>query len=171
MADFLPAFEKTMGFEDSHPSGLITIDNNGARVRFGINEKDNPNMSAAFWDPATPVETARFEAQGEYLTSRWQPNQLGGILNQDVANKLFDMSVNMGRKSIILGQRAAIACGKSLIVDGLSGPHTLDAINSTAPIDYLNELRIFSIAYYHAVEGKNPADIAYDSSWMTRARA
>lgn len=170
MAEFQPAFENTLKYEDSIPSGEVTPEPKGGRARFGINSIAHPNMPDNFW--TDPADQAIKLAEQEELVGYWQPNMLGGILSQDVATKLFDMSISMGRKeAIILAQRAVIELGQSLTVDGLMGPHTLSAINAVAPSDLLNELRLLSVAYYHATEQQNPADLAYDKSWMQRARA
>ena len=60
------------------------------------------------------------------------PMRLAEVENQNVANKLFDMGVNMGvRQAAVYAQRAVNPShGRQLTEDGNIGPKTLAAINA-----------------------------------------
>jgi Glycosyl hydrolase 108/Predicted Peptidoglycan domain len=170
MAYFLPAFENTMGYEDSKPSGRVTAEPEGAKARFGVNSKAHPEMPPSFW--TDPPETAIEQAKAVYHSGYWNPLLLDGLLNQDLANKMFDMAINMGvREGAILAQRAAVALGANITVDGVIGPATLQALNCLAPADVHAKLRMLSVAYYQHIEQIHPADAKWDGAWMARAEA
>lgn len=70
------------------------------------------------------------EASEIYKKRYWDVCRCDEIADQQLANKICDMSVNMGpHQAVILCQRACNALGLNLAVDGLCGPTTLKAIN------------------------------------------
>ena len=70
--------------------------------------------------------------------------------DQSIADKVFDMAVNMGMGTAVRLVRAALngALGARLKLDGIAGPKTLAAINGAEPWALLLELRAFSLAHY-----------------------
>jgi type VI secretion system secreted protein VgrG len=161
-----------MRFEDSIPSGRVTSEPNGGKARFGINSAAHPEMRPGFW--TDPAEIAIKDAEEVEFNGYWRHLQLGGILNQAVANKVFDMAINMGTKpAAVLAQRACVMgkYGLQLNVDGIIGQATLDAINSCPPDVMLQGLRDLSIAYYQHIEQVHPAEAKWEGSWMARAKA
>src|SRR5258708_22889915 len=105
MSDFALAFAHTMQFEDdpSHP-GRVTHDA-GGRTRFGIADKFHPDLPEEFF--TGPEEETRAQAEEIELEQYWKPLNLDGVEEQTVANKIFDMGVNMGaHQAAVLTQRA-----------------------------------------------------------------
>lgn len=129
MADFKQAFSHTLKLEE-------IIKDAGGRTRFGIAGKFHPELPEEFF--TGPAEEALAEAQRIEEQEYWEAMRLAELANQNVANKLFDMGVNMGvRQASIYGQRAAnlllgrLASGaeQRLAEDGVIGAKTLAAIN------------------------------------------
>src|SRR5215475_2876982 len=105
MADFKPAFAFVLQHEDSTRSGKVTVDA-GGRTRFGIAGRFHPDLPEEFF--TGPAEEALAEAERIEEREYWAPMRIGEVENQNVANKLFDMGVNMGiRQAGIYAQRAA----------------------------------------------------------------
>ena len=103
MADFKPAFEFVLQHEDATRSGRVTVDA-GGRTRFGIAEKFHPELTEEFF--TGPAEDALQEAQKIEKRDYWDCLRLSEVENQNVANKLFDMGVNMGvRQAAVYSQR------------------------------------------------------------------
>jgi lysozyme family protein len=172
MADFKTAFLLTLQHEDSTRSGKVTVDA-GGRTRFGIAEKFHPDLPEEFF--TGPTEDALAEAEKIEQCEYWDRMRLAEIENQNVANKLFDMGVNMGvRQAAVYAQRAANALvigeGK-LVEDGEIGPKTLAAINGADPIAYYQALCELSAAHYRHVAAVNPAQAVNLAGWMKRAEA
>jgi lysozyme family protein len=101
--------------------------------------------------------------------------RLGEVENQNVANKLFDMGVNMGvRQAAVYAQRAAnslLLADARLVEDGEIGAKTLAAINNADPIAYYQALCELSAAHYRHVAAVNPAQAVNLAGWMKRAEA
>lgn len=115
MADFKTAFLFTLQHEDSTYTGKVTVDA-GGRTRFGIAEKFHPDLPEEFF--TGPTEDALAEAEKIEESEYWGRMRLAEIENQNVANKLFDMGVNMGvRQAGVYAQRAA-----RVVEDGVIGP-------------------------------------------------
>jgi lysozyme family protein len=71
----------------------------------------------------------------------WERQGYASIVDQMIATKVMDMSINMGpgRAHQYL-QRALNTCGYKLAVDGRIGPRTLNAANDAEPRELLLEL-------------------------------
>lgn len=180
MANFQPAIENTMLFEDPQRSGKVTEDA-GGRTRFGVAEKFHPDLPAEFFSAETDKALALAEAvlEREY----WEQPGFAHIEDQGVANKLFDMAVNMGvHQAALYAQRAANAALESsgaqppsaasrLDEDGVPGAKTIDIINSLDAAKYVELLREFSAAHYRHIAGVNPAQAPNLEAWLRRAAA
>lgn len=180
MAKFQPAFENTMQFEDPQRSGKITEDA-GGRTRFGVAEKSRPDLPAEFF--SAEKEEALALAESVLENEYWDRAGLAEIEDQAVANKLFDMAVNMGvHQAAVYAQRAANAvfqisgmqppgAGNCLDEDGMFGEKTVAVINSLDPAKYAALLREFSAAHYRHIAGVNPAKSPNLETWLKRAAA
>ncbi|HMC32711.1 MAG TPA: glycosyl hydrolase 108 family protein [Candidatus Angelobacter sp.] len=181
MADFKPAFAFALMHEDPTCSGKVTEDA-GGRTRFGIAGKFHPDLPEEFF--TGPAEEALAEAEKIEERDYWQSMRLAEVENQNVANKLFDMGVNMGvRQAAIYAQRAAnylLGHGADdpsqteasrLLEDGVIGNKTLAAINNFEPKEYYQSLCELSEAHYRHVATVNPAQAVNLRGWLKRAQA
>jgi lysozyme family protein len=169
MADFKTAFLFTLQHEDSARSGKVTVDT-GGRTRFGIAERFHPDLPEEFF--TGPVEDALTEAEKIEEREYWDIMRLAAVENQNVANKLFDMGVNMGvHQAAIYAQRAVSSQGQQLAEDGRIGPKTLAAINAIDPQTYYGLLCQFSAWHYRHIATNNPAQAMNLAGWIKRAEA
>jgi lysozyme family protein len=175
MADFKAAFAFVLLHEDASRSGKVTEDA-GGRTRFGIAEKFHPDLPEEFFTGLADeaLATAEQIEEREY----WERMRLGEVEDQDAANKLFDMAVNMGvRQAAVYAQRAvnyllsvAPAPGVSrLAEDGEIGEKTLAAINGLDPQKFHQVLRELSAAHYRHIAAVNPAQAVNLDGWLRRA--
>jgi lysozyme family protein len=169
MADFKPAFLFTLQHEDSTRSGKVTVDA-GGRTRFGIAEKFHPGLPEEFF--TGPPEDALAEAEKIEEREYWETLRLGEVEDQNVANKLFDMGVDMGvRQGAVYAQRAVNSQGRQLTEDGKIGPKTLAAINAIDPQTFYGLLCQFSAWHYRHIATNNPAQAVNLQGWLKRAEA
>jgi len=98
---------------------------------------------------------------------------LSKIIYQEVAEKICDMSMPMGRKrAVICAQRAcrSVTAGdKELDEDGVMGPNTLSSINICFNRNFLCAFRSECAAYYRLVAQSNPNKDRYLQGWLNRA--
>ena len=172
MADFKPAFAFVLQHEDPTRSGKVTEDA-GGRTRFGIAEKFHPDLPEEFF--AGPAEEALAAAEKIVEQEYWEPMRLAEVENQNVADKLFDMAVNMGvRQAAVYLQRAInglVDPAQRLAEDGVIGPRTLAATNAARPVVLYQLLCELSARHYRHVAAMNPAQAVNLAGWIKRASA
>jgi lysozyme family protein len=174
MADFKPAFLFTLQHEDSTRSGKVTVDA-GGRTRFGIAEKFHPDLPEEF--STGPAKDALTEAEKIEEREYWDTLRLPEVKNQNVANKIFDMGVNMGvRQTAVYAQRAVNSQlqqsqAQQLTEDGNIGPKTLAAMNAMDPQTFHGLLCQFSAWHYRHIAANNPAQAVNLAGWLKRASA
>jgi lysozyme family protein len=113
MADFHTALTPTLKAEGGY---VNDPQDNGGETYRGISRKNFPKWNGwAFVDTHKPLHTGQLIADGNidslvdafYRSNFWNPIMGDDIINQDVANDLFDSSVNMGvHQAVILSQRS-----------------------------------------------------------------
>jgi lysozyme family protein len=101
-----------------------------------------------------------------YLANFWR---YGGVQNQDVANKLFDLSVYKGpEEACKIAQRSANCQACQLTVDGGYGPITEKGLNlCNAPV-LLNDMRRLAAKLSTDLAGKDPSQLEFLKDWLMR---
>jgi len=136
----------------------------GGETNFGISKRSYPSVDIA----NLTIEDAAVIYERDF----WRPHPYAHINDQDVANKVFDMSVNMGsHRAHILLQRSVNGCGGCVVCDGSFGPLTLDAVNRADPSILLNEIRENMGKFYYSLAASKPSNQKFLKGWMARANA
>lgn len=169
MSQFQPALEYVLNFEDRGRTYAATPDPGGSAIA-GVN-------SAAWLNSYQDIANAQ---QGQraalvaafYQAKFWISLQIGGINDQDVANRVLDMSVNGGpRWGPKILQMAANTLGCTLTVDGQLGPNTFEAVNALDPERLLAAYRMARVAHYQSIAAAKPELAKYLPVWTERAEA
>jgi lysozyme family protein len=184
MANFTTAFNITMQTEGGYDPGV-----GEAETYMGVDRSQNPGWSG--WstidainheNPGASVSTLddlfaanailQADIQQFYESNYWNPLQLTTINDQQVANALFDCSVNPCLTSV--SNVAQIACNvvvqKSVTVDGEVGPLTISCINSLPPNLYVTAFNGIRVANYYERSRLTPADVQWLRSWLGRCK-
>jgi lysozyme family protein len=102
-----------------------------------------------------------------YDADYWRFN---GLVDQRVATKIFDMSVNMGRKMAVrLTQEVLNDLGAGLDQDGSYGPLTEQATNAVNPDRMLELLCMVSAEHYKCIVDSRPQSAKFLKGWLIRA--
>src|ERR1700722_4803257 len=106
-------------------------DDAGGATRYGISLKFYRSKIQPDATPDIIKDLTGNDAAAIYNKFFWERAPFAQIINQKLANRLFDLAVNCGiKESVILLQRAVNSClGNHLTVDGLMGSDTLKASN------------------------------------------
>lgn len=172
MAQFLPAFDRTMRFEDPQLAYALVPDNKGDVIS-GINSLFFPKQFDAI--QAIPQAQRGAAVRYFYHITFWQPNFLAGISDQALANSVFDSEVNQGpgTANMMLQRACNVLCpaGKELAVDGAIGPVTLSMVNHLPPADLLDRFIKLRIAAYTHAAALVPDGEACLPGWIKRAEA
>lgn len=109
------------------------------------------------------------EAEHLYDIHYWTKYGYGRIDDQAVATKILDLSANMGdiggHKCIQRAIRAAE--GWELVDDGILGPKTLKAINSSDPKILLPTFKSEAAGYYRSIRYEGSKNFL--KGWLNRA--
>lgn len=156
-------FEKAIEVVLAHEGGYVNHPADpGGETKYGITKRSYPNVDIKNLTIA--------EAKQIYFDDFWKPFRFEQIINDAMATKLFDTSVNTGTKRAVrFVQQALNTMGKSLDVDGVFGPGTLAAINSVDNSVLLNVYRGVQAEYYKGLVAADPKKSVFLKGWLVRA--
>ncbi len=119
-------------------------------------------------DKKTMEQLTREQAILLYRHYFWNPHHYERIVDQRIATKTFDFTVNAGsRASHTCVQWALRASGNDKVcIDGLLGDQTIKAINAADAMVLLAAFRSEMAGYYRAL--KKPH---FEAGWLRRAYA
>ena len=159
MAERDEKFERAVEKLLSHEGGYVNDpDDPGGETCFGISKRFYPDMNIK--------GLTREKAEKIYFRDFWVPGRFGEFDQENVAEKIFDLSVNMGlRKAAVILQLALVFTGMKVTVDGIVGPETIGAVNGHPnELWLLDKIRIYAIQEYLGI-GK----VKYLKGWIGRA--
>ena len=174
MAEFDPAIQLTL----QHEGGFFHNPVTGEIVNFGITlvfVRDSGYRPAA--DEAFIRNLSTEQARDIYRQYFWDRHNIGAIRDQDLANKVFDLTVNMGPGGktrdggLTLVQRAVNDCGGKCTVDGILGPKSIAAINGLDPVALLAAYRQRARKRYQAIAAADLKLTGNLSGWLARLDA
>jgi lysozyme family protein len=94
------------------------------------------------------------------------------INSQAIANKLFDLGVNMSTATAIkLLQTACIDCAMPVAADGKFGSVTLNAVNSLDPVLLLTAFKKRALGHYQHIVAMDATQSVFIDGWAKRAMA
>jgi lysozyme family protein len=168
MADFQPAVTLTLAHEGGFFHNPITgeIVNHGVTLAFVQSSGYNPDADEDFILNLTPAE-----ASAIYRTYFWDRYHIGSIADQDLANKTFDLTVNMGPAALKLLQSAVNASGGQCAVDGILGPLSIAQINALDAAQLLAQLKELAAQRYQRIADDNQQLAGNLTGWLSRLNA
>jgi lysozyme family protein len=166
MANVDAAITYVLGWEDSTLSGKITEDE-GGRTRFGIAERYHPELTNSLFYSSMGSVAALQVARGIYAKEYADPLCVEEITNQDVANKLLSLGVNIGISRASKMLQAAVGVEE----DGVIGVRTLMKLSYADPLQVLADLRASAERFYVHDVAQDPSNQKYLAGWLVRARA
>lgn len=109
---------------------------------------------------------------GELYRQRfWDRYRYDAIKDQQLATKVFCLSVHAGPRRAHLVLQKALQYHTPIIIDGLIGPLTRAAANSVEPSRVVTEFRHETAAFYRELMDKKPGLWKFAKGWMNRAYA
>lgn len=187
MANFIPAYNMIMKYEGSYNNDPVDI---GGETYKGISRVYNPTWKG--WKIIDELkEKSDFPKnllRNWYLNQLvklyfkkkyWDPLLLDDIMDQEIAEKLFDISVNMGthRSSVFL-QQALNYLNRNqmlyldLVEDGKVGKKTLGALKVYLEYDkpnfILKVLNLLQGNHYLSYMKRSPKQEKFARGWLNR---
>jgi lysozyme family protein len=104
----------------------------------------------------------------------WNDYRFSRFLDQKVANKVFDMVVNMGDvQAVKILQRACNDFGAwlPLVVDGILGSKTVGFANNVNSAALLLQIKKRCVRFYLDIIDRDPKQIENKKGWLRRAES
>ena len=190
MAQFkkaIPVILKHEGGLVNHPDDPGGVTNYGISLRWALRLHKAAAGDSLFdidgdgdVDPDDIRGMDEEQAKKIYEIAIWKAHNYAHLFDQEVATKVFDMTVNMGpAQSHKNTQRACRSVGRYVKDDGIIGPLTLAAVNGANSSSLLAAIRSEMAGFYRAIilrnsalikEGHNVNDFSkFKEGWMRRA--
>jgi lysozyme family protein len=167
MANVDAAIDYVLGWEDAGLSGVITTAPDGKRTRFGIDEHWHPELTNCLYYSSMGSVAALQIARGIYDVNYCQPLCIAEIDNQEIANKLLSLGVNVG----VVNAARMLQDAVTVSGDGRIGPLTLHALDLADPTKVMEDLRAEATNYYDEVVARDPDKQMFLQGWLRRASA
>lgn len=193
MADFEIAYAKTNGHEGGYANNPT---DRGGETYMGISRNNFPNaeiwkyidnykavirkmgsaVNAANLDPQLKADpSAQSSVKAFYKKNFWDSSNLSSFTNQDIANEVYDSSVNCGietaakwlQRSINAANRNQ-AIYSNILVDGNIGAKTIAALSKVNAGVILKMVNCLQGAYYIAICERNEPQEVFINSWFSR---
>ena len=137
----------------------------GGETTFGITHDDAKKYLGYTGDMR---DFKKSDAEKIYEKVYYRGNHIDKITDDRVALSIFDWAVNSGGKGIKKAQIVANKFGASLIVDGIIGNKTLEAINSINPEAFLKEYHEMQRTFYKNLAVKDRTQEDFLKGWLNR---
>lgn len=162
VADFLPAFERMIVNEGGYVLHAVA-DDKGGQTYAGIARNRWPKWAGwgvidAGGEPHADL------VRGFYRANFWTALRLEEVELQDVAQNLFDFSVNAGVGTA--AKLAQVAVGTT--PDGRIGPKTLAAINAIDPELFVLRFSLAKITRYRDIVTRDRSQGKFLLGWINR---
>lgn len=173
---FESAVKVVMDHEDKTGKGKITKDSGGV-TKYGISLRFlklaglDLNMDGVI-DAYDILSLSPEKSKEVYKEYWWDKYKYNNIDDLSVATKIFDLSVNMGPvQAHKIAQRALnnLTPNNPYSVNGILGPKTLLAINSSNPMHLLASIKKEASKYYIHLSEIKPEFRKELNGWLTRA--
>lgn len=162
MADFLPAFEKTLLAEGGYVLHDVAGDRGGMTYA-GIARNRWPQWRGWSTLDAGGTPEAR-EVRGFYEANFWTPLRLGEVASQAVAETIYDFGVNAGTATAVKLAQAVVGATP----DGRMGPVTLAAINGVDPTQFVLAYALAKVARYRDIVMRDRGQAKFLLGWLNR---
>jgi len=162
MADFLPAFEKTILKEGGYQLTNIA-DDRGGQTYAGISRRSNPGWPG--WEYIDRGDTpSALMVRTFYLQNHWDVMGLTAIESQMVAQSMFDFGVNT--HPLVAAKLAQLVVGAT--PDGKIGPVTTAAINAVNVDLFMAHFALAKVARYRDIVRRDKTQLKFLLGWINR---
>jgi len=173
MADIKKALEATLKHEGGY---VFDKDDPGGETYRGVARNSNPNWvgwryldemknNANFPECLNDNRELQIAIVDLYKSNYWSRIKGDQIEKQAIANKIFDIAVNMGPGTAAKLLQAAL----NVSIDGRIGNNTLSALNGVNFELFMCEFRLIIIARYMAICKNRYKSRKFLYGWIKRA--
>lgn len=134
----------------------------GGETKFGITK----NVAKSYGYDVSNLTKA--QAKEIYFKNYYLKNNLDKIVNDKIALSIFDWLVNSGVWAIKKAQLSLCNLGYKVVIDGIIGKNTINALNLVDTNDFLNEYHKIQKLFYEAIVKTSPTQKKFLRGWLNR---
>jgi len=156
----LTKFDDIIEITLKHEGGYVDDPKDlGGETNFGITKRFYPDLDIKNLTKAGAKEI--------YKKDYWDKNTVED-LPDNLKHIFFDMCVNQGRGTAVrIVQRACVAKGADIAIDGGFGPGTKSALDTYKP--EVDRVRCYRLKHYYDIVNKKPEQEKFLYGWFKRA--
>ena len=153
-------FDEIIEITLEHEGGYVNDPTDlGGETKFGIAKRFYPDVDIK--------NLTEDEAKDIYRADYWDKNRVEELPEQ-LRHIFFDMCVNQGRGTAVrILQRACVAKGADIAIDGGFGPGTQNAIETYKPS--VDRVRCYRLKHYYDIVNNKPEQEKFLFGWFKRA--
>lgn len=160
-------FKKFLDYIFEVEGGYTNDENDrGGKTTWGITEEE----AREFGYTGDMRNLTKDFAENIYLKKYYLGNKLDKIIDDRVALSIFDWAVNSGRRGIKKAQIVANKFGANLVIDGIVGNKTLEAINAIDPEAFLKEYHEMQRTFYKNLAARDNSQEGFLKGWLNRVK-
>ena len=178
MADFKKSLVKTLAYEGGYCN---VAGDHGGETYEGISRNNFPKWSG--WKIIDRYKTSPLSSQqmtkvlsgslelddlveAFYRANFWNPIMGDAIMNQLVADNIFDFAVNSGvSRSVKYAQRIV-----GTVEDGIMGAKTIKAINQNIE-GFVTKYKAERLAFFNRIVQNDPTQSKFLNGWISRVKS
>jgi len=153
MANFDIAFEKVIGFEGGYVNDTNDV---GGETKYGISKRAYPDLDIK--------NLTLDQAKEIYKKDYWDRIKGDEIVDQHIADLLFDTAVNMGAYNTVKNIQKIL----NVDIDGILGNITINALNSFDADKFIALFKLNRINRYIDICIKRTTNKKYLFGWVKR---
>jgi lysozyme family protein len=164
-------FQTALGLTLAHEGGYFQVAATGEVVNHGLTLATIRSLGLVkSTGPATLADIAFVKKLSVedvtpiYRQEYWDRIELDGVTNQEIANKIFDLAVNVGCDQAVIFLQRAVGAKP----DGDLGAITLMLTNRADPVALLAKIHQQAEAFYRQLAANNPALTPDLPGWLAR---
>jgi lysozyme family protein len=169
MADFRQAVQKTLVHEGGYQNIPADTGNwyNGINygTKYGITPRDVANYYPALITDVNCVRNLTVDQATTIYKAGYWKDLYSQINSQQIAEKLFDMSVLFGVGTAVKLLQISMQSEISIVSDGVFGQETLNDVNQYGD---LSSYRTVLLNHCMDVVNRNPQDAKFLTGWTNR---
>ena len=159
-------FKKFLDYIFEVEGGYTNDENDrGGATNFGITHYDAKKYLGYTGDMR---DFKKSDAEKIYEKVYYRGNHIDKITDDRVALSIFDWAVNSGGKGIKKAQIVANKFGANLIIDGIIGKKTLEAINAIDPAAFLKEYHEMQRTFCKNLAARDSSQEGFLKGWLNR---
>lgn len=173
----MATFDGAISFVLRHEGGFVQDEADpGGATKWGLSLRTLRALEDEEWDldhdgdvDAEDVRRIDIGQAVAFYREQFWMRPLDDVADQRIATKIFDIAVNAGRRQAVLTAQRAAAWFSQILVDGVLGPDTVEAINACDATRLYRAMQAEQAKFYVSLVNAKRTREGFLLGWLNRA--